>query len=120
MKNNIFPTVYGIISAVLGFLAVVFIMLKTFRLNITISVVIAGIFALIFFVWSYFQARASTEIKRIVRTYNLTDQDLADLTGFKKSDFPIYHDKLQLILPKRFWPQVLHALRRYEEEQNKL
>ena len=55
---------------------------------------------------------ASVEIKRIVYKYKLTDQEVANITGMKPSDFPIYHDRLQLILPKRYWPRVLDALQK--------
>ena len=66
---------------------------------------------------SYFRGHASVEIKRIVYKYKLTDQEVANITGMKPSDFPIYHDRLQLILPKRYWPRVLDALQKYEKEQ---
>lgn len=69
-----------------------------------------------FYGLSYFRAKASQEIKRITFKYHLNDQQLAKITGMKASDFPIYHDKLQLIIPKRKWPQVLEALRRYEAD----
>ncbi|NRO45536.1 hypothetical protein IMAU30034_01734 [Lactobacillus helveticus] len=42
---------------------------------------------------------------------------MANITGMKPSDFPIYHDRLQLILPKRYWPRVLDALQKYEKKQ---
>ena len=34
----------------------------------------------------------------------------------KASDFPIYHNKLQLIIPKRQWPKVLNALQEYDKQ----
>ena len=77
----------------------------------------AGVFATFFYVLSYFRGHASYEIKAIVARYHLTDQELAEITGMKASDFPIYHNKLQLIIPKRQWPRVLNALQEYDQEQ---
>lgn len=119
-KNNIFPVVYGIISAIIAFIAVFFICMRSFRLNLQLAIILAGVFALFFFALSYFRGHASVEIKRIVYKYKLTDQELAKITGMKASDFPIYHDKLQLILPKRYWPKVLDALQKYEREQEEI
>lgn len=119
-KDSIFPLIYGIISAILSFIAVLFICLRSFALNLQLAVVIAGVFAILFFVLSYFRGHASVEIKRIVREYHLTDQELAKITGMKASDFPIYHDQLQLILPKRYWPKVLDALQKYERERKQI
>ena len=115
-KESIFPVIYGIISAVISFIAVFFICLHSFRMNLQLSIILAGIFAIFFFGLSYFRGHASVEIKRIVYKYKLTDQELAKITGMKASDFPIYHDHLQLILPKRYWPRVLDALQNYEKE----
>ncbi len=115
-KESIFPVIYGIISAVISFIAVFFICLHSFRMNLQLSIIIAGVFAIFFFGLSYFRGHASVEIKRIVYKYKLTDQELAKITGMKASDFPIYHDHLQLILPKRYWPRVLDALQNYEKE----
>ena len=115
-KESIFPVIYGIISAVISFIAVFFICLHSFRMNLQLSIILAGIFAIFFFGLSYFRGHASVEIKRIVYKYKLTDQELAKITGLKASDFPIYHDRLQLILPKRYWPRVLDALQNYEKE----
>ena len=115
-KESIFPVIYGIISAVISFIAVFFICLHSFRMNLQLSIIIAGVFAIFFFGLSYFRVHASVEIKRIVYKYKLTDQELAKITGMKASDFPIYHDHLQLILPKRYWPRVLDALQNYEKE----
>ena len=115
-KESIFPVIYGIISAVISFIAVFFICLHSFRMNLQLSIIIAGVFAIFFFGLSYFRGHASVEIKRIVYKYKLTDQELAKITGMKASDFPIYHDRLQLILPKRYWPRVLDALQNYEKE----
>ena len=116
-KESIFPVVYGVISAIISFIAAMFICLRSFRLNLQVSIIVAGIFAIFFFGLSYFRGHASVEIKRIVYKYKLTDQELAKITGMKASDFPIYHDRLQLILPKRYWPRVLDALQKYEKER---
>ena len=115
-KESIFPVIYGIISALISFIAVFFICLHSFRMNLQLAIILAGVFAIFFFGLSYFRGHASVEIKRIVYKYKLTDQELANSTGMKASDFPIYHDHLQLILPKRYWPRVLDALQNYEKE----
>lgn len=70
-----------------------------------------------FYVLSYFRGHASYEIKAIVAKYHLTDEELAKITGMKASDFPIYHNKLQLIIPKRQWPKVLNALQEYDRQR---
>ena len=106
-KNQIFPVVYGIISAIISFIAVFFICMRSFHLNLQLAILLSGIFAVFFFVLSWFRGHAS-----------LTDQDLAEITGLKASDFPIYHDQLQLILPKRYWPRILNALQVYEKEHS--
>ena len=115
-KESIFPVIYGIISALISFIAVFFICLHSFRMNLQLAIILAGVFAIFFFGLSYFRGHASVEIKRIVYKYKLTDQELAKITGMKASDFPIYHDHLQLILPKRYWPRVLDGLQNYEKE----
>ena len=115
-KGKIFTVAYGVISAIISFIAVFFICMRSFRLNLQLSIALAGVFALFFYVISYFRGHASVEIKRIVYKYQLTDQELAQITGLKASDFPIYHDQLQLILPKRYWPRILDALQKYEQE----
>ena len=115
-KESIFPVIYGIISALISFIAVFFICLHSFRMKLQLAIILAGVFAIFFFGLSYFRGHASVEIKRIVYKYKLTDQELAKITGMKASDFPIYHDHLQLILPKRYWPRVLDALQNYEKE----
>lgn len=115
-KESIFPVIYGIISALISFIAVFFICLHSFRMNLQLAIILAGVFAIFFFGLSYFRGHASVEIKRIVYKYKLTDQELAKITGMKANDFPIYHDHLQLILPKRYWPRVLDALQNYEKE----
>lgn len=119
-KQSIFPLVYGFISALIAFIAVFFICQHSFRLNLQLSVILAGILAILFFVLSWFRGHASVEIKRIVAKYHLSDQELARITGMKATDFPIYHDKLQLILPKRYWPKVLDALQKYEKEREQM
>lgn len=111
-----FPVIYALISAIIAFIAAFFICLRTFKLALPISVICGGVFMIFFYGLSYFRAKASQEIKRITFKYRLNDQQLAKITGMKATDFPIYHDKLQLIIPKRKWPQVLDALRRYEED----
>lgn len=115
-KESIFPVIYGVISAIISFIAVIFICLHSFRMNLQLAIITASVFAIFFFGLSYFRGHASVEIKRIVYKYKLTDQELAKITGLKASDFPIYHDRLQLILPKRYWPRVLDALQNYERE----
>lgn len=115
-KESIFPVIYGVLSAVISFIAVIFICLHSFRMNLQLAIITASVFAIFFFGLSYFRGYASVEIKRIVYKYKLTDQELAKITGLKASDFPIYHDRLQLILPKRYWPRVLDALQNYEKE----
>lgn len=116
-KESAFPIIYGVIYAIISFIAVIFICQRSFRLNLQLSIIIAGVFAIFFFCLSYFRGHASVEIKRIVYEYKLTDQQLAKITGMKASDFPIYQNRLQLILPKRYWPRVLDALQKYEKQQ---
>ena len=116
-KSNIFPIIYAIISAILTFIAVFFILFNTFHINLSFTIFGAALIAVISYVYSYFRAHASAEIKRIVYQYGLNDAELAKMTRLKKSDFPIYQDKLQLILPKRMWPRVLHVLQEYEQKQ---
>ncbi|KRL90919.1 hypothetical protein [Lactobacillus kalixensis] len=117
-KSSLFPVIYGAISALIAFIAVLFICHGNFHLSLPVSVLIAGILAILFFILSYFRGHASVEIKRIVAKYQLSDQDLAEITGMKASDFPIYNNKLQLILPKRYWPKILNALQEYEKEHS--
>lgn len=119
-KETIFPLVYGLISALIAFIAILFICERSFRLNLQLSIILAGVFAIFFFALSWFRGHASVEIKRITAKYKLSDHDLAKITGLKASDFPIYHDKLQLILPKRYWPRVLDALQKYEKEREQM
>lgn len=119
-KQIIFPLIYGIISALIAFIAVFFICQHSFGLQLQLSIVLASIFAVLFFALSWFRGHASVEIKRIVAKYHLSDQELARITGMKATDFPIYHDKLQLILPKRYWPRVLDALQKYEKKREQM
>lgn len=116
-KEKWWPIIYGLISALISFIAVFFICIRSFRLTSQLSILLAAVFAVLFYVVSYFRGHASAEIKRIVFEYKLTDQDLAKITGLKASDFPIYHNKLQLILPKRKWAKVLYALQQFEKQQ---
>ncbi|CCI82495.1 hypothetical protein [Lactobacillus hominis] len=118
--RTLFPVIYGVISALIGFIAALFICLRTFKLNLTVSVGIAAIFAIFFYVLSYFRGHASYEIKRIAAKYHLTDQELAQITGMQASDFPIYNNKLQLIIPKRHWAKVLYQLQEYDKKQTEL
>lgn len=119
-KRQLFPVIYGLISALISFIAVFFICQHSFHLGFRWALVIAGIGGVLFFVLSWFRGHASVEIKRIVAKYHLSDEDLAKMTGLKASDFPIYHDQLQLILPKRYWPRVLDALQKYEKEREEM
>ena len=119
-KESIFPVIYGIISALISFIAVVFICLHTFKLNLQLAIIVAGIFAIFFFGLSYFRGHASVEIKRIVYKYKLTDQEVAKITGMKASDFPIYHDRLQLILPKRYCQEFLMRYKNMKKNANRL
>ncbi|WLT00153.1 hypothetical protein RAM07_07750 [Lactobacillus helsingborgensis] len=116
-KQSAFLIAYGTISALIAFIAVIFICLRTLHWNLSISILVASVFALFFFVLSWFRGHASAEIKRITREFHLTNEDLANITGMKASDFPIYNNKLQLILPKRYWPKILDALQKYEQER---
>lgn len=120
MKRSFFPVIYGVISALIAFIAALFICWRNFKLSLPISILAAGILAIGFFMLSYFRGHASSEIKRIAAKYQLSDQELAKITGLRPSDFPIYHDRLQLILPKRYWPQVLTALQKYEQEREQM
>ena len=93
-QNKYFPVIYGIISALIAFIAVFFIAQRTFHFSLPMAILSAGIFAAFFYVLSYFRGHASYEIKAIVAKYHLTDEELAKITGMKASDFPIYHNKL--------------------------
>lgn len=115
--QSVFAVIYGVISALVAFIAASAICLRTFHWTLSAAILAASVFALFFFALSWFRGHASVEIKRIAREYKLSDQDLAEITGMKASDFPIYHDKLQLILPKRYWPKILEALQKYEQER---
>lgn len=117
-QNKYFPVIYGIISSFISFIAVVFICQRTFKLELPVAIGIAIIFAIFFYGLSYFRGHASYEIKRITAKYNLTDKQLASITGMKTSDFPIYKDKLQLIIPKRKWAKVLYLLQEYDKQNS--
>lgn len=116
-KEKVFPVIYGLLSALIAFIAALFICLHTFHWTSSSAILTASIFALFFYALSWFRGHASVEIKRIASEYHLSDKDLAEITGLKASDFPVYHNKLQLILPKRYWPKVLDALQKYEEKR---
>ncbi|MDF7638274.1 hypothetical protein PT285_02345 [Lactobacillus sp. ESL0791] len=116
-KRSLFPIIYGFISALIAFIAVIFVCWRTFHFKLPMAMIVAGVSAVFFFVLSWFRGHASVEIKRITRKYRLTDEQLARLTGLKATDFPIYHDQLQLIIPKRHWAHVLAALQKYEQER---
>lgn len=47
-KNQIFPVVYGIISAIISFIAVFFICMRSFHLNLQLAILLSGIFAVFF------------------------------------------------------------------------
>ncbi|MCH3905098.1 MAG: hypothetical protein LKF01_02645 [Lactobacillus sp.] len=114
IKKRLFPVIYGIFSAIVSFIAGFFIAKRSFHLNLQMSILIAGVIALLCFILAYFRGHASAEIKRIVAKYHLQDTDLAKITGMRASDFPIYHNQLSLIIPKRDWPRVLDALQKFE------
>lgn len=118
MRRKYFPVIYAVICAIICFIAVFFILQRTFHQNLPVSVGIGAILSIAFFVLSYFRAHASQEIKTIVAKYHLTDQELAKITGMRASDFPIYNNKLQLILPKRKWAQVLYQLQEYDKKHS--
>lgn len=119
-KEKLFPLVYGVVSAFIAFIVAFFISQRTFHLSTPVAILAAGLFALFFFILSWFRGHASMEIKRIAHDYHLTDRELARITGMKASDFPIYHEHLQLILPKRYWPKVLDALQKYEKKRQQM
>ncbi len=48
-KHNLFPVIYGIISALISFIAVAFICLRTFNMNTSLAVIVAGLVAIAFF-----------------------------------------------------------------------
>lgn len=116
-KIRLFPVIYGILSALISFVAVFFIC-QRFKLDLSIAILVSGICAVLFYVVSYFRAHASVEIKRIVYQNHLTSEDLAKITGLKSTDFPIIKGKLQLILPKRKWARILAQLQEYERNKN--
>lgn len=115
-KKQYFPVIYGIFSAIVAFVAGFFIAQNSFHLDLPMSTLLAGVIAIICFIIAYFRGHASAEIKRIVAKYHLQDTDLAKITGMRASDFPVYHNRLSLIIPKRDWPKVLAALQKFERE----
>ncbi|MCI1482030.1 MAG: signal peptidase complex subunit 1 family protein [Lactobacillus sp.] len=114
-NKQYFPVIYGVFSAIVAFIAGFFIAQRSFHLDLQMSIVIGGVIALICFIIAYFRGHASAEIKRIVSKYHLQDTDLAKITGMRASDFPVYHNQLSLIIPKRDWPKVLDALQKFEQ-----
>ncbi|MBA1392368.1 hypothetical protein EQ500_00395, partial [Lactobacillus sp. XV13L] len=80
-KPALFPVVYGVISALIAFIAIFFICLNTFHWAMPAAVFGAGLFAVFFFALSWFRGHASVEIKRIAREFHLSDEDLAQITG---------------------------------------
>lgn len=117
--NRFIPVIYGVVSALITFIAAVFIQIRTFKIGLSWAILSASILALIFFVMAYFRMKASITIKQIVAKEKLTPKDLAKITGLPESDFPIYNSKLQLIVPRRKWPQILAALQNYQETQHR-
>lgn len=112
------PLLYGSVAAVISFVAVFFLCLRTFKLGNTVSIVWGLVLAVVFFGIAYYRAYASEEIKRIVFKFHLTEEDLARITGMRAQDFAIYQDSLQLLLPKRYLPFVLKRLRRVERQRD--
>lgn len=112
------PLLYGSVAAVISFVAVFFLCLRTFKLGNTVSIVWGLVLAVVFFGIAYYRAYASEEIKRIVFKFHLTEEDLARITGMRAQDFAIYQDRLQLLLPKRYLPFVLKRLRRVERQRD--
>src|SRR5699024_5636139 len=117
-KESIFPVIYGIISALISFIAVFFICLHSFRMNLQLAIILAGVFAIFFFGLSYFRGHASVESKRIAYIHKLTHTELAIITCMKDRDCPIHHVDLQLLLSKRYWPRVLDTRQNYEKEHD--
>ncbi|QNQ81277.1 hypothetical protein [Lactobacillus sp. PV034] len=117
-KAKYFPVIYAILSAIISFLAVL-IICQRFHLQLSRAVIVSGLFAVFFYIISYFRGHASFEIKRITKQYHLSADDLAKITGMKSSDFPIVKGQLQLILPKRKWPQLLEKLQNFEQKKIK-
>ena len=54
-QNKYFPVIYGIISALIAFIAVFFIAQRTFHFSLPMAILSAGIFAAFFYVLSYFR-----------------------------------------------------------------
>lgn len=118
MQSKYISLIYGVIAAIISFIAVFFLALRTFHLKSSLAIMLAFAGAVLFFAWAYYQAYASEEIKRISAKFHLTDQDLAQITGLSVQNFPVYHNRLQLVLPKRYLPVVLKKLRRLEKERD--
>lgn len=122
-KQSLAPVILGVFSALISFIAVVALIARNYKWNLTVTLLLGTVVAVIFYILSYFRLKASLEIKRITKELNLTAKDLAKITGLQETDFPIYNSKLQLIVPKRRWPHILNALQEYErthKQENKL
>ncbi|MGX4763037.1 hypothetical protein [Holzapfeliella sp. JNUCC 72] len=111
-----FPIIMGGIAAVITFIMGLYLAYKNFNLSAEISLVIAVVLAILMFSLTYMRAQASLKIKQIVLKYGLTAEELAQITGRRERDFPITNGKLQLIVPYRYWAQILTKLKEYERE----
>ena len=116
-KGQYYPTVFATFSAIIAFIAGAAISSRTFNLDMKWSVSVGMLVGLLFHILSYFRAKASVEIKRITKKFNLTSSELAKITGLRESDFPIYNGSLNLIVPKKHWPKILDRLQEYERAQ---
>ena len=54
-QTKYFPVIYGVISALIAFIAVFFIAQRTFHFSVSMAILSAGIFAAFFYVLSYFR-----------------------------------------------------------------
>lgn len=118
MKTKLLPWLYGVISAVVAFIAVIYICLRTFKWEWPLSLFWAVLIALICFAFAYYRSYATGEIKRITAKYHLTEADLAQITGLGSQNFRIYQGQLQLLLANRYLPLVLKKLRRLEHDRD--
>ncbi|MEJ6347745.1 hypothetical protein R4Y45_00515 [Holzapfeliella sp. He02] len=114
-----FPFIMGAIAAIITFIMGLFIAYKNFNLSAEISLGIAILLAVLMFGFTYMRAQSSIKIKKIVEKYDLTAAELAEITGRRERDFPITKGKLQLIVPYRYWAQILTKLEQYEREHPK-
>lgn len=118
-KSKLYPVIFAFFTAIITFIAGFAISFRAFHLDTKLAISVGMGLGMLFYILSYFNIRASFEIKRIVRDYHLTAKDLSKLTGLRESDFPIYNDSLNLIIPKRHWPQILDRLHEFEKAQEK-